>query len=53
MICSNISVNDEGKLLFAGIDTSLLAEEYGTPLYLMDEDKIRKNCRVYKDAMAK
>ncbi|MBQ3053726.1 MAG: diaminopimelate decarboxylase [Clostridia bacterium] len=51
-ICDNIG-NCEGHLTFAGIDTTLLAEKYGTPLYLMDEDKIRENCRIYKNAFTK
>ena len=36
-----------GHLLFAGQDTVSLAKQYGTPLYLMDEDRIRENCRTY------
>ena len=51
MICENISVSPEGHLLFAGQDTVELAKKYGTPLYLMDEDRIRANCRLYKKAM--
>ena len=51
MICENIGVNANGHLTFAGIDTVALAEKHGTPLYLMDEDRIRYNCRVYKLAM--
>lgn len=50
MLCDNISVNKNGHLLFAGQDTVALARQYGTPLYLMDEDKIRENCRVYQRA---
>ena len=38
-------------LLFAGQDTSSLAKQYGTPLYLMDEDRIRLNCRTYLKAI--
>ena len=53
MICNNISVNEKGHLTFAGYDTVELAEKYGTPLYLMDEDKIREHVRAYKTAMAK
>lgn len=53
MICDNISVNEKGHLTFAGYDTVELAEKYGTPLYLMDEDKIREHVRAYKTAMAK
>lgn len=53
MICDNISVNENGHLTFAGYDTVELAERYGTPLYLMDEDKIREHVRAYKTAMEK
>ncbi|MCR5825970.1 MAG: diaminopimelate decarboxylase [Oscillospiraceae bacterium] len=50
-ICENLGVNDAGHLSFAGQDTAALAARYGTPLYLMDEARIRRNCRVYRDAM--
>lgn len=54
MICDNITVSKDGKhLLFAGQDTVELAKKYGTPLYLMDEDKIREKCRAYKHAFMK
>ncbi len=53
MICDNISVNEKGHLTFAGFDTVSLAEKYGTPLYLMDENKIRDRVRTYKNAMEK
>jgi diaminopimelate decarboxylase len=49
-VCANIGVNAENHLTFAGQDTLRLAEEYGTPLYLMDEDRIRHNCRLYLSA---
>ena len=49
MICDNLTVSD-GRLRFAGQDTTRLAREYGTPLYLMDEDKIRASCRTYTAA---
>lgn len=52
MICDNLSVNEKGHLTFAGYDTVELAEKYGTPLYLMDEGKIREKVRIYKSAMA-
>lgn len=51
MICSNLSVSPEGRLLFAGQDTVELAKRYGTPLYLMDEDRIRERCRTYLTAV--
>ena len=53
MICNNISVNAKGHLTFAGYDTTDLAQKYGTPLYLMDEDKIREHIREYKTAFEK
>ena len=53
MICDNISINEQGHLCFAGQDTVALAEQYGTPLYLMDADRIRHNCRTYLNAMKK
>ncbi len=49
-ICGNLGVSADGRLLFAGADVCALAEKYGTPLYLMDEDRIRERCRVYKNA---
>ncbi len=53
MLYDNISVNERGHLTFAGRDTVELAAKYGTPLYLMDEDKIRARVREYKTAMQK
>ena len=50
MLCSNITRNADGALLFAGASAYDLAERYGTPLYLMDEERIRDNCRMYNDA---
>ena len=53
MICDNVAQNSEGHLTFAGVDTLTLAKKYGTPLYLMDENKIREHIRSYKTAMEK
>ena len=52
MICRNIGINEKGHLTFGNFDTVEMANKYGTPLYLMDEDRIRENCRVYKMAIA-
>lgn len=51
MICDNVSVNAAGHLCFAGVDTVELASKYATPLYLLDENKIREKCRIYQEAM--
>ena len=50
-LCRNLSVNGEGHLTFAGVDTVAMAQKYGTPLYLMDEERIRERCRTYLDTM--
>ena len=52
MIADNISVRGD-TLYFAGQSTTSLADRYGTPLYLMDEDRIRQNCRTYVEAFKK
>lgn len=52
-LCGNISVDENGQLLFAGKNTIDLAKKYGTPLYLIDENMIRENIRTYIDAMKK
>ena len=51
MICDNLSINQAGRLSFAGRDVTELAQKYGTPLYLLDENKIREHCRTYIRAM--
>lgn len=51
MICDNLQVTKDGILCFAGQRTDILAKQYGTPLYLMDEDRIRRCCRIYSTAM--
>ncbi len=53
MICDNIGINANGILTFAGFNTVELAQKYGTPLYLMDENKIREHIREYKAAFEK
>ena len=50
MLSGNISRDPGGALRFAGQDAAKLAEKYGTPLYLMDEGRIRDNCRMYLHA---
>ena len=51
MLHENIGINEKGHLTFAGCDTVELAGKYGTPVYLLDENRIRRNCRVYTSAM--
>ena len=50
MLTDNITRRGDGTLCFAGQSVPELAGRYGTPLYLMDEDRIRSNCRMYREA---
>ena len=50
MICSNLE-NRGGTLRIGGADTTALINKYGSPLYVMDEARIRHNGRVYLNAM--
>jgi len=49
----NLTVNEQGNLAVAGVDAIELAEEYGTPVYIMNEDLIRHNCRLFKESIDK
>jgi len=51
MLYNNLTVNEKGHLAVGGLDTAELAAEFGTPLYILDEDVIRRNCRTYVNAM--
>lgn len=49
ILTDNVTVRN-GKLYFGEKDVTELAQKYGTPLYIMDEQRIRRNCREYKQA---
>ena len=51
MLYDNLAVNEQGHLTVGGLDTVALAEEFGAPLYVLDEDKLRENCRTYVQAL--
>ena len=48
-----MTVNEKGHLVISGCDTVALAKQYGTPLYVLDEALMRKNCRAFMVAMKK
>lgn len=50
MTDNNIEIK-ERRMKFAGHDVTDLADRYGTPLYLMDEARIRENCSRYTDCL--
>ena len=51
MLYDKGSFNEKGHYCFAGCDTVELARKYGTPLYLLDEEAVRAQCRAYVRAM--
>ncbi|MFI0859898.1 diaminopimelate decarboxylase [Streptomyces smyrnaeus] len=40
----------DGAVSVGGLDVRRLAEEFGTPAYVMDEDDFRARCRAWRDA---
>ena len=51
LLYKDLSVNEKGHLTIGGADAEALAAEFGTPLYVLNEDVIRANCRTYVNAM--
>jgi diaminopimelate decarboxylase len=50
LLPDNASVGDGGHLLIGGCDTLDLAREFGTPVFVYDEDHLRVRCREVVDA---
>lgn len=44
---------ENGELILGGVGVKTLAAQYGTPLYVMDENVIRSNMRAFKSSMDK
>lgn len=45
-----LDINEKGHLTIGGCDTIELAKQYGTPLYVLDENTIRNTCRSYVES---
>ncbi|MEV6425380.1 diaminopimelate decarboxylase [Streptomyces sp. NPDC051662] len=45
--------NEDGVATVAGIEVTRLAEEFGTPAYILDEADFRARCRAWADAFGK
>ena len=45
------TLDDQDRLVVGGCRLSELAERYGTPLYVIDEETVRNTCRAYREAM--
>ena len=46
----HFDTNEKGHLTIGGMDAVELAERFGTPAYVIDENVIRANCREYLNA---
>ena len=46
-------VDSQGQLVLGGIRATDLADEYGTPVYVLDEDTLRARCRSFIDEFRK
>lgn len=53
MISPCLEINEQGHLSISGCDTVNLAKQYGTPLYVMSEEEIRRVCRSYMGSFQK
>ena len=45
------TLDDQDRLEVGGCRLSELAERYGTPLYVIDEETVRSTCRAYRQAL--
>ncbi len=50
-VSEGLGVNEQNHLTIGGCDCVELVREYNTPLYVMDENAVRNNCRIYKNAI--
>lgn len=51
MLLGTQIINEEGHLEIGGCDCVELAKQFGTPLYVLDENCIRQNCRRYLNTL--
>lgn len=51
MMNKNMKVNSLGHLEINGCDTVELAREFGTPLYVFDENLIVENCKMFANSL--
>ncbi|MBM3153750.1 MAG: diaminopimelate decarboxylase [Chloroflexi bacterium] len=49
----NTKVNSQGHLVIGGCDATALAQEFGTPLYVLDEFTIRTKCQEFRFEFSK
>lgn len=52
-IMEGLGKDENDTLTLGGVSLEKIAEKYSTPVYVMDEDTIIKNARIYRDAAEK
>lgn len=48
---NSYSVNEKGHLTIGSLDCVELIKEFGSPLYVFDEDMIRRNCAQFRESI--
>ena len=51
-LTGTMKINPQGHLEVGGVDTVDLVRDFGTPLWVMDEQGLRQNCRKIKEAFS-
>lgn len=46
-------INGQGNLEIGGCDVTTLVEQFGSPLYILDEETLRTACQQYRDSFQK
>ena len=46
-----MNINENNHITINGFDICEIADEYKTPLYIMNEEGIRRNCRLFKKTL--
>ncbi len=52
-IVPSLGRTETDRLTLGGVDVAYLAQKYGTPLYIMDEQVIRDTCAVFRNTLKK
>ena len=45
LLPDSATIGADGQLMIGGVEVALLAEQFGTPLFVYDEDQLRARCR--------
>ncbi|MBP5618169.1 MAG: diaminopimelate decarboxylase, partial [Clostridia bacterium] len=50
-VSDSFDVNEQGHLTVGGADAVELLAQYGSPLYVLDEEGIRRNLRAFRESI--